>query len=438
MKPCAMQRKSAKTRHGRPALPCPARWSHRDARSGGTYLLVLATTLLASVMGMGALLVVRTQVRTEAQMEQISQTRWDVLSAIDLGRRWIASDVNWRANRSTGVWADRWAIGDGTFSLEASDPIDGNIGNRPHDPVILRATANRGNVRQLMETRLNAQPTPLPALRHALHTGGQLSIDSGHTLTAASASTNGSLYNLGAIVGNIEAGSSAATGVVSGSIQIGVPPKAFPASTTPEMYASLGTTICPGDRIENRVLSPNANPWGTPNPDGVYVVRASQDLTICNSRIVGTLVVICPGCTVTISSRVLMETSRADYPALIVVGKLVLSYESGSSKLSEVATGVNFNPSGTPFEGQSDTDAIDEYPSEIRGLVHVTEKVHINAKGLIRGALLCESTASVHSVEVGEDFEIVYTPTLFTSPPQGYTQKVDMVPQSGSWRRVVD
>ena len=63
-------------------------------------------------------------------------------------------------------------------------------------------------------------------------------------------------------------------------------------------------------------------------------MRTSNDLTISNCRIAGTLVVNCPGIKVTVSGNVLLEPSSRDYPALIVVGGLAMNNTSVGQTLS--------------------------------------------------------------------------------------------------------
>ncbi len=411
-----------------------------SSRRGTAYLLVLAVTMIVATLGLGALLAVRGEARITSAAGDIAEVRLYALSAIELGRLWISKDSNWRSNRSQGVWATGQPIGSGSFTLEVTDPIDGNLANRPHDPVVMKATAVKGQARQILQVALVASPTPLPALAYPLHVGGQVHIRSGKRLTAkfATISTNGDLCNEGTITGNVEALIASNRGDVNGMVKLGVPAKAFPSSGVAEMYASLGTTIAPGNSIDKRVLGPAYNPWGATNADGVYVIRTSSNLTIRNTRIYGTLVVICPSKRLTLDNVVLLQPVRADYPALIVTGDLELRYASTATPLSESAQAVNFNPPGAPYQGAADADYLDQYPSEIQGLVHVTGTLKVSKDSLIRGAVICESTASADAADYSEFSEIVYDPNLYANPPQGYTTEVKMVPQPGSWQQVVD
>jgi len=408
-------------------------------RRGSAYLAVLAVSLIVATMGLGALLAIRAQARAANDLADAAEARQYAAAAIELGRLAISQDPNWRTNRTCGAWISQQTVGSGTCTLEVTDPVDGNLANRPHDPVIFRATGVKGQARQMIEVTLSANPVPLPALKYAIHTAGQLHVKAGKQLAtnAAIVSTNGSLRNDGTIAGSVEAASATQVGIISGTLTLGAPSKAFPDRSVVDLYANLGTLIAPGSTMEKQVLSPGRNPWGATNPEGVYVVRANQNLTIRNMRIYGTLIVICNGNTVTLDNQVLLQPVRSDYPTLIIDGDAVFQYSSLGTPLSELLTLVNFNPPDTPYDGESDADILDFYPSEIQGLVHVTGQAQLKGTALIRGLLLCESAASADAV-ASDDSQIIYNPALYANPPQGYTTAVKMIPQSGSWKQAVD
>ena len=180
------------------------------------------------------------------------------------------------------------------------------------------------------------------------------------------------------------------------------------------------------------------NPWGATSSAGVYVIRSSSNLTIRNTRIHGTLVVISPGKTVTVDNEVLLHPASPEYPVLLVDGNLELQFTGGDGLLSEVAEATNFNAAGAPYNGISDGDAADVYPSEIRGLVHATGTVLIGQTIRVVGAVIANSNASSDAIDINADAELLHDPSLVATPPLWYTQKVRMVPIKGSLRQVVE
>jgi hypothetical protein len=257
------------------------------------------------------------------------------------------------------------------------------------------------------------------------------------TVRKASADTDGSLRNDATIIGNFEAASITSAGTVVGSLTIDTTTEQYPADPF-GMYLAIGTQINPGGTIDGRVLSPSSNPWGAPNPDGVYVVRPSADLRIRNSRIHGTLIVVCQaGKKVILENQLLIHPYRTDYPTLLIDGEAEFNYSS-SLGLLELTSLTNFNPSGSPYEGNADMDLLDVYPSEVQGLVHVRRALKFDSTARVRGVVLCESRTGDSDARIDGDNEIIYDQSLADLPPQGYALRVPMLPQPGTWKRIVE
>ncbi|WP_225931807.1 RHS repeat-associated core domain-containing protein [Leptolyngbya sp. 7M] len=200
------------------------------------------------------------------------------------------------------------------------------------------------------------------------------------------------------------------------------------------VYASLGTVISvPGGTIQGRVLGPGVNPFGSTNPDGVYVLNSTGDVTIRDARIHGTLVVRAPGRMVTLAGSVNLAPARADYPALIVEGNVTI--DTSSSPLLEVGVLRNLNPPGAPYMGQTDALLDDAYPSEITGLVHVRGDVAVTGSLFISGGLLVDGPSG--NLDLKGSIAVEWSPSMVNQPLMGYAASVRMVPVAGTWRRVL-
>jgi hypothetical protein len=416
----------------------PDRTNNALRRRGAAYLMVLGTTLVVATLSLSGILLARGRLAASSALRSAAEARENALAGVELAGLWIANDANWRINRSPGAWAADLPLAQGTVSVQVSEPIDGNLANRPYDALRVRSTGKSGDALQTWEVTLNAQPEPLPALSYALHCRGQLRINSGQSLTIrkARADTDDSIRNDGAIIGDFEAASILNAGTVVGSLTLDATTEQYPNDPV-SLYTALGTEISPGNLIDRRVLSPGSNPWGAANPEGVYVIRANSNLTIRNSRIHGTLVVICaPGTTVRFENQLLIHPFRTDYPTLIIDGDAEFAYSS-SLGLVELTALTNFNPSGSPYKGSEDILLLDTYPSEIQGLVHIRGKLEFDNSALVRGAVLCESRTGDSDVRVDGANEIVYDSSLRDTPPQGYASRVWMLPEPGTWKRIV-
>jgi hypothetical protein len=403
---------------------------------GSLYVAVLFIAMLVAVMGISGLIAVRVQSREAAGIRDTEQAEQLSQAAVEIGRLGIRNNSAWRTSVISGSWSSALSLGGGTLAFRVVDEVDGNLANNDTDPVRLYGKGTVGESVRVTSVVLVLTKIPLPALGMAIHTQGQLHVRAGQSLKVAdaTASTNTDVRNDGTITGNVEALTSSGTGTVTGTTTLGVSPKVFPDSSVITLYTDRGTIINPGTSIDKRLLSPASNPWGATDPNGVYVINSTADLTIQNSRIVGTLVINCPGKKVTIQNTVLMQAGRPDYPVLIVNGNAVFNYNSSGAFLSESSLATNFNPPGTPYLGAEDSDQLDQYPSEIQGLVHVTGTLICTSAPLVRGLVLVESAASTDAVDLSGAVEVVYDPNLYTNPPEGYYTP-RMTPQAGTRRR---
>lgn len=180
-------------------------------------------------------------------------------------------------------------------------------------------------------------------------------------------------------------------------------------------YTDLPAT---GRTMIGKLLSPTANPYGTTNASGVYVIDcANQDVHVRDSRIVGTLVLLDPGAGSTIASSVNWQAAAGNYPALVVRGNLTISLSS--SLLSEGAIGNNLNPTGTPYSGVTPTTNStmwDTYPSTVQGLLYATGNLTFSGTNTLVGLITAGGNVSV----TGGSTQLSFRNTYSNTPPPGF------------------
>jgi hypothetical protein len=219
-----------------------------------------------------------------------------------------------------------------------------------------------------MQVMLVPVLAPLEALNTCLHASGKVQIKGGRSLTVVGApvSTNGILDNDELIDGDAEADSIDDMKTITGTLTAPVPNKQMPASSVISDYIARATVIPYAGAIDKKVLTAGSNPWGPVDPNGLYFIdTGGGDLQIKNTRIHGTLIVRTDGGSLFVEDTVLMQNYRSDYPVLIVDGDVYIRHKSADLQLSESVCAMNFNPVGAPYEGATDGDMLDEYPSEI-------------------------------------------------------------------------
>ena len=410
--------------------------TRRAKSTGSVYLHVLGASMLVTIIGLAAVAAVRLQTRAAQRATDDVTARACAVSAVELGLLHVKQDPNWRATWPNGAWMSDKSLGDGTFTLEGIDPQDGDLADSEYEPLILTGTGMKGVARHKTQVILVPVVEPLTALNCGLHASGTVTVDSGKSITVSGAplSTNGILNVAGTVDGDVEADTLQGAGSVTGSTTVPAAAKAMPPSDIITTYANRATVLPTLGAMDKIVLGPGYNPWGPADPNGLYYIDTSgSDLTIKNSRIYGTLVVRTGAGTLFLDNAVFLHPCRSDFPTLLVDGNVILSYESGTTVLSEAANGANYNPSGAPYGGQTDADQVDDYPDEIQGLIYVDGSVLLLQTALVRGVVICAG-----DVDCREFNTIIHEPSLFAVPPGGFTYVERMRISPGSWKQVVD
>ncbi len=408
---------------------------NQKSASGSIYLHVLASSLLITVLGLGALAAVRLQMRSTRLARDSAEARACAVSAIEVGMLLIRQNPNWRTAWPDGVWWNNKELGAGQFTLEGTDPGDGVLSDSVYEPLILTGVGTRGSATHMAQVTLVPNIKPLAALGTCLCASGLVNVNVGKRITAVGAclATNGQLNNDSTIDGSVEAQSVNHPGTVTGTLTVPGTFRPMPSATVFADYISKATAVPYAATIEKVVLAPGCNPLGPTDPNGLYIIdTGGGDFTLRNSRIYGTLIIRAAGRTVTVDEAVLMRNYRSDFPVLLVEGNLIIRPNSVVGSLSESACLTNFNPVGAPYGGATDSDMTDQYPDEIRGLVHVKGSLRLQQTARIVGVVICEGTVTCEDTNT-----IVYDAGLSANPPMGYTYVDGMKVSPGSWQQVV-
>ena len=426
--------------------------AYRYRRRGSSYVLFLGTAMMVTVIGLSSLMVVRIQRRSDDGTNDVATARFYAQSAIEMGFAHINEDPNWRTTYANGVWEADQPIGTGTYTLEVTDPNDGDLSNNEADSVVLTGIGMQGDACYKLQVTLQAEGGALSCLDVAFCTGGNLSLDDASALCDQIISSNDSVTGVASsqIDGDVEAVGTI-TGIFgSGTRTPGITARAMPdANTVYDYYKDIanGTPIdintIPNSMgtytISGVVLSPMSNPFGAgvTNPKGIYVIDAQgYELEIEYSRIVGTLVILngSPVCSY-VQGAVNWEPAVSNYPALLVQGPLCLHMD-GTVPLDETDAGTSLNPQGTPYgdPGNWDDDTGDTYPSIIKGLVYAESRLDVASFPVVNGVVVSGGIANLTPSAV---FDLTFDTTYLDNPPPGF-RNLRISVSDGSWRRGIN
>jgi hypothetical protein len=369
--------------------------SGKRSRRGSAYLLVLSTSLLLTVIGLAALTAARLGVRMNAAADDGVEAEILAESAVEYALHQVALDPNWRTTYKSGNETTPVPLGRGTISFRLVDETDGLLDNSGSDPVRIYGIGRAGIATRIYSVRACGQD-PVTCLNTVMTTNASIdwwastvqatgmTIASNASMTCRFSTINANLEAVGAI--------NTWLATINGTRKTGVPARDMPNAGVFDYYLAQGTPIAiaslPLDGngypvIQKRLISPASNPFGAvTNAKGIYVIDCQgKRLSIKDSRIVGTLVLINPGPGSRIgtpgtgdSASLSWVPAVSNYPCLLVKGDLIISFDS-TRILGEWSLGTNFNPPGTPYPypiGATNATNSDTYPSEIAGLVYVS------------------------------------------------------------------
>ena len=426
------------------------RSNHRSDRRGTLYIAVLGVTLIVAVMAAVGMSVARTELRMSQNLSDQQEARLLARSAVEHAVNWTQQTNDWRTKVTNDTFTPQRALGRGLIRWKFIDS-DGDLNDNDNDRVTLYGYGTVGDATAVEAVTLGpVGGIGLSCLEVALLSENDIVLPSGNISnntiiqTDQVVASNGDIdasANNAQVQGNAEAAGTV-SGTVSGTSTSSVPTREMPSSTAFDYYLANGTPIAFTDLpfllgkrwLWKILLSPNNNPYGSTNPEGIYIIDCEGDtLDIRQCRVVGTLVLIDVGSNTCINGTVHFGPAVANYPTLLVQGDMVFDMVNigGATELSESILGVNFNPPGTPYQGSEDSDTSDTYPAGLYGLVYVSEKSHIKDDSRIEGCFVTDE----YTMQSNKTLTVNYNDTYLNNPPPGFSNGSTLGILPGTWRR---
>jgi hypothetical protein len=389
-------------------------------RAGGVYVLVLAATMLITVIGVGALATLRVTSRAASTNVDWQQADHLAMSAVEeaiskMNSEAAASATTWRTPYTSGALAFNYDFGAGQIRWVVVDEDDGSISNNYCDPMRLYGVGRIGTTKRCYSVQLAAGGDAMDFLRTAFHCSSHIQLNGTTMVLSGPISTNGD-----------NSGGSPAIGT-SEAVHDGAASKPMPSAGVFNLYYKKATII-PSSAASTGVFQPTllsttSNPYGTPSSEGIYYLQLPSTISTlkiysCHSQ--ATLLienaagvsgqVVQFGADSTGSNPYLIEPSRSDYATIITRGFATVKF-NGSYKA--------FVENGT------------SYGSEMRGLVHTigTSIVQLNDTFFLRGCLVADG-----EIDTSGYVGVAATPSFMTAPPWGYTKGNHMTPVPGTWK----
>lgn len=161
-------------------------------RRGSIYVVVIGMSMLIGIIGLGALLASRVQVRAGASESDFAVARLCARAGLEIAMYRIQTDSAWRTDLGNGVWFANVPLGFGTYSVTAADPISGDITLPSNHPVVLTCTGAKGAAVYQIQVQVQVNPTALSSIGVSMCSGGRTSLNQCTLTTDQIVSSNGS------------------------------------------------------------------------------------------------------------------------------------------------------------------------------------------------------------------------------------------------------
>ncbi|MFG0284593.1 MAG: hypothetical protein ACF8R7_09245 [Phycisphaerales bacterium JB039] len=406
-------------------------------RRGTAYVMVVGVAALASVAAIAGMLVLRAQRRLIELQASAGEARTIAMSAMERAAAIIEGDATWRS-RGSGAWFTSAPLGAGTYSIEVTDPSDGDLADSEADPAAITVRATVGDATQIVTATLVPDRAAVESLAGAVFAAGDIDVPGGSIPANTDVRSNANVSaTAGGVWPQVVASGTVSGGVYYGGWVMAAAPATGPSSSLIADYVARATEIplnaLAAGVLEKVVLSPDVNPFGAPaGGAGLYYIDcAGATIIVRNLRVLGTLILLDPGPGSQVRGSVRMDPVEVNYPALLVRGDIEI--DTSALDLSELLLNVNFNPAGAPFTGSADADRLDSYPSRFTGIVYTT------ATTLVSGTARFSAPLQVGGrLTVSGAIESDYFAGAIGLPPPGFGGQLQMIVESPGVRRTVD
>jgi len=226
--------------------------------------------MIVSVLGLSALMIQRIQRKADQQAAHVVEARLYADAALRIGMLRIENDPQWRFHFSNGVWEADVAIGDGTYTLEGTDPSDGDLSDNATDPLVLTGRGMKGTAVQKVQITLLPEHRGYSCLESAMHSAKDVNftsatvqcdqtISSDQTVNASSSAVYSDVAAVNAINGS----------TYYGAMEEGINPRDFPTVTDAFAYYLTNGTYISKDSLpvgfsnvlRNPGLENSLEPW---------------------------------------------------------------------------------------------------------------------------------------------------------------------------------
>lgn len=423
---------------------------HRRRPGGFLYVAVLFTTLIVMTVVATSLSISTTNLHGERDRAFRGEALRYAESEIHRLAAGMRTSSQWRSDSTNDVFTDWYSIDIDGVAYEDNRQlrhrlvdVDGDLADDPSDSVTVTVHARVGRSEAALSVDLESDPAPLDLLRYSVVTTDDLRIESNASLscerpvavledcqgdpsgilTTPELRCSGTIDvtlrgDLAAGVGTLATDDVVATYVAAGT--------EIPVSLIPQPSGDL--------LLQDLVLGPTINPFGSPDPAGIYWINAQGNkLVLSHCRISATLAVT-NASDVELRGGIVWGFPDSAEAILVTDGNLQI--EAVEAMLDETARNTNFNPASLPYRRtQFNNTTSDVYPTQLAGVLYTSGELRIGPLVADAG-LPIQGILMGHVVRIEGRVAITHLDEVLVEPPLGMADPTPMRLVRGTFRRI--
>lgn len=214
-------------------------------RKGVLYLHVLFTAIIITVIATATMRFHQSQAYELRLGRDHENAKRYANAAVDIALLKMRRYSNWRTLYSNPNWGTDLAIGTGTYSINVTDQVDGNLQNNAYDPVQIQVVGKSGAAIYRQSIVATLTPASGSCLDIAMMANDAISITSSTVNTDQTIGSNGSVTSSSSQINSkVEAAGTISGVFYNQSISSGVDAKKMPtASSVLSTYLNVAQSI---------------------------------------------------------------------------------------------------------------------------------------------------------------------------------------------------
>lgn len=395
------------------------------SRAGSAYIVALSMATLLTVTGLSGIALLRSSRGSIAADSSMIRARSLARSGIELALARIDDDPDWRTTMAAGEAVASTDIYErAKLRVSIEDTEDDDLTNDETQSVVLTSTAGVGASIQSLRVVCVSEAEGYPVMGSALYAGDEVEVTVSSMEATSFVAAAGVVRVNGRTVSTFDEHDIDGNQMDIGPLELELPDADAAQGVLLGMAEEIDLSDIPGHTMSQVILSPLSNPYGDPNPSGVYHINCQgEQLRIADVVLRGTLILTNPHEHAGIDGAVHMEPADESMPTLVIFG---------DTEWSTVDAKVDTSTITGTYIHEDDAEWLAAHTeSRLKGFIYARGEVIVAGPLRLHGSLVVTDDLTVTG-----DIEVVPPTDYSAEGLVGFIGGYRLYIEPGAWMRV--